>query len=159
MDIKTSKIDFHKIKKSEIIKKYSLQSSENEYPVAGEKISAGFPAYTDNFKTDPISIDKTLVNKPESSFIIQVQGESMKDAGIFPNSYIVVDTSIDPKDGNIIVARYFDEFVVKRIYISENEAILKAENSELNFPDIEINKDTDFEVWGVVTGTFFNFAK
>lgn len=156
MEIKISKINKSKITNRENIKIFSFVPSDNEYPVAGEKISAGFPAYAENFKTDPISIDKVLVKKPESTFIIQVQGESMKDAGIFPNSYIVVDTSITPKHGNIVVARYFDEFVVKRILIFEDHAVLKAENSVLNFPDIQINQDTEFEVWGVVTGTFKN---
>ena len=154
MEITQSKINIQEISKKFHVKIYPFSVSDNEYPVAGEKISAGFPAFAENFKTDPISIDKVLVKKPESTFIIQVQGDSMVDVGIFNNSYIVVDTSIKPENNNIIVARYFDEFLVKRIFIYKDYAVLHAENSNNNYADIKIDEDTEFEIWGVVTGTF-----
>jgi DNA polymerase V len=147
---------------SKLSSKYSLQIftyqlSENQYNIAVSQISAGFPAYAENFKTDPISIDKVLVSHPESTFIIQVSGESMTDAGIFPNSYIVVDTSLKPKDKSIVVARYGDDFLVKRLHYHDDFAVLKAENSLRNFPDIRLDSETDFEIWGVVVGEFKRF--
>lgn len=154
MEIKHSKPDFNKISKKNEIKIYAFFLSDTLYPVAGSLISAGFPAYAENFKTDPVSIDKFLVDKPESTFIIQVSGESMIDAGIYPDSFIVVDTSIKPVNNAIVVARYFDEFIVKRIKIFPDSAILEAENANRQYPKIHIDENTDFEVWGTVVGTF-----
>lgn len=154
MKIKISDPDWKKIGEKYELKLFPIAISDSTYPVAGEKISAGFPGYADNFKTDPISIDNILIKKPHSTFIIKVEGESMIDAGIYPNSYIVVDTSCDPSDMSIVVARLYDEFVVKRIVIFDDHAILKAENTNRSYPDIRIDDSTDFEIWGVVTGTF-----
>jgi|GEM_PF-1686736 DNA polymerase V len=154
MKIKQSKPDFTKIRKKDEFRIYSYFLSDTLYPLAGSTISAGFPAYAENFKTEPVSIDKFLVEKPESTYIIQVSGESMIDAGIFPESFIVVDTSIKPVNNAIVVARYFDEFIVKRIKIFPDHAVLVAENANRNYPKIHIDETTDFEVWGTVVGTF-----
>jgi len=154
MKIEITSPNFTKITDKNAIKLYSSVLSENKYMVAGSTVSAGFPAYAENFKTDPISIDKFLVNRPESTFIIEVSGESMIDAGIYPNSYIIVDTSVKAQNKSIVVARYADDFLVKRLYKFEDYAILKAETSEGNYPDIKLTAEDDFEIWGVVVGTF-----
>lgn len=154
MKLKVAEPNTDKLKKKFEIRVFNYKEDTTEHPVADSKISAGFPAFAENFKTDPISIDKFLINKTESSFIIQVTGESMIDAGIFPNSYIIVDTSISPQNNSIVVVRYEDEFLVKRIFTHEKYAILKAENTSENYPDIKIDEAVDFEIWGTVTGTF-----
>ena len=154
MKIRVSNPDWKKIGDKYELKLFPISLSDSEFPVAGERISAGFPAYAENLKTDPISIDKLLIKRPYSSFIIKVEGESMIDAGIYPNSYIVIDTGFDPRHMSIVVARLYDEFVVKRILIFDDHAILKAENSNRTYPDIRVDDSTDFEIWGVVTGTF-----
>ena len=154
MNIKTTNPDWEKIGKKYELRLFPINLTDNKYPVAGDKISAGFPAYAENFKTDPISIDKLLIKRPYSSFIIKVEGESMIDAGIYPNSYIVIDTGFDPQHMSIVVARLYDEFVVKRILIFDDHAVLKAENSKRTYPDIRVDDSSDIEIWGVVTGTF-----
>jgi len=154
MNLHISPPDISKLASKYALHLYTYQLSENQYNIAVSLISAGFPAYAENFKTDPISIDKVLVSHPESTFIIQVFGESMVDAGIFPNSFIVVDTSLKPKDKSIVVARYGDDFLVKRLHIQDDFAVLKAENSLQNFPEIRLDAQTDFEIWGVVVGEF-----
>ena len=153
-DIDISKVDFGEAVRKFNIKIYSCELSGRTYPVADSRISAGFPAYAENFKTDPISIDGFLVHHPESTFIIEVSGESMIDAGIYPGSYIVVDTAIKPQDHSIVVARFFDEFLVKRLRKFDGYAILKAENNVVEFPDVRLDAEADFEIWGVVVGTF-----
>ncbi len=157
MTLKVSPFNLSIIRTKYELNFYTYQLSDRYYELAGAQISAGFPAYAENFKTDPISIDKVLVSKPESTFIIRVTGDSMTDAGIFPNSYIVVDTSLKPKDKHIVVARYGDDFLVKRLHVFADFAVLKAENENGNFPDIVLNADTDFEIWGVVVGEFKRF--
>ncbi|MEA2041281.1 MAG: S24 family peptidase [Bacteroidota bacterium] len=154
MKLKVSQPKLEKLNEKYEIKIFGFRQTEEEHPVADSKISAGFPAYAENFKTDPISIDQFLIKKSESSFIIQVTGESMLDAGIFPNAYIVVDTSVEPKNNSIVVVRVEDEFLVKRLCTHEKFAVLKAENINENYPDIRIDESVDFEIWGTVTGTF-----
>lgn len=155
MDLKINKPDFSKLNKNYEINYYSIIIDNRETEVAGATISAGFPAFTENFKSDPISIDKYLISHPESTYLIRVKGDSMSDAGILNNSFIIVDTSRTPKNNDIIVARLEDEFLVKRLIIENSQIILKAENSNVNYKDIYIENPDIFEVWGIVTGVFF----
>jgi DNA polymerase V len=154
MELKVTKLSLDKLNEKYELKLFAPKQSDKAHPVAESSVSAGFPAYAENFKTDPISIDRFLINRPESSFILKVQGESMLDAGIFPDAYIVADTSLTPIDNRIVLVRLEDEFLVKRIRIFDNYAILKAENSLRNYPNIRIDSSADFEIWGTVIGTF-----
>lgn len=133
---------------------FGFKFGNKEHPVAESDISAGFPAYAENFKTEPISIDKYLIQRPESAFIIKVSGESMLEAGIYPGAFIVADTSLPPADNRIVVVRIEDEFLVKRLRLFDDYALLKAENTLRNYPDIRIDSSVDFEIWGTVVGTF-----
>jgi DNA polymerase V len=154
MELKISKLRLDKLNDKYNIVLFAPKESGKEHPVAESAVSAGFPAYAENFKTDPISIDRFLINRPESSFILKVQGESMLDAGIFPDAYIVADTSLPPTDKRIVLVRLEDEFLVKRIRIFDDYAVLKAENNLRDYPDIRIDSSADFEIWGTVIGTF-----
>lgn len=157
MKLTVSQPDASKLNKKYELKLFAFSRSDDEHPVAESTVSAGFPAYAENFKTDPISIDRFLIKRPESSFIIQVGGESMRDAGIFPGSYIVVDTSATPHNNSIVVVRYEDEFLVKRLITKDDHALLRAENDNREFPEIRIDDTVDFEIWGIVIGCFQKF--
>lgn len=72
----------------------------------------------------------------------------MIGAGIFDNSILIVDRSLESKNGRICVVRLYDEFTVKRFFHYGTHMVLKSENPQ--FKDKVIQPDEDFEVWGVV---------
>ena len=112
-------------------------------------ISAGFPSPAENFVEAALDLNRHVVKHPVSTFYVRVQGNSMIDAGIVQDSILVVDRSIDCKDGDIVVARVNADFCIKRLRIFEGSVSLTSENP--NYPAISITDETEFEIWGKVT--------
>ena len=84
------------------------------------------------------------------SFItVRVCGESMKNAGIFPNDILVVDRSINPVDGKVVIAAVDGELTVKRLKQEKDALYLMPENPE--FSPIAVREMQDLNIWGVVT--------
>ena len=112
-------------------------------------ISAGFPSPADDFKEIRISLDRELVKNSESTFYARVNGNSMIDAGISDGDMIVIDRSLLAENNKIAVCFLDGEFTVKRIVKRAKKLFLKPENS--NYKEIEIEKENNLIVWGIVT--------
>jgi DNA polymerase V len=112
-------------------------------------VQAGFPSPADDFVENQLDLNQLMVPHPTSTFFVRVEGDSMRDAGINNGDTLVVDRSLVPVSGKIIVAIINGEFTVKR-FITDNKGVyLMPENK--NFPTLKIAPDSDFQVWGVVT--------
>jgi len=68
---------------------------------------------------------------------------------------LIVDKSISPQSGSIIIALYQGEFTVKRLVIEKGQGYLKSENPA--YPTIAITQVDDFEIWGTVTHVIHSF--
>jgi DNA polymerase V len=112
-------------------------------------ISAGFPSPADDFNQTRISLDDELIKNKDSTFYAKVKGQSMIDAGLDDNDLLVIDRSLEPANNKIAVCFLDGEFTVKRLRVEKNEVWLQPENP--NYPIINITKDNDFVVWGIVT--------
>ena len=117
-------------------------------------IQAGFPSPADDYADTNFDISKFLIDKPAATFFVRAQGESMTDAGIFSGDLLVVDKSKNPHNGDVVVAFFAGEFTVKRFFKKKGRVMLRAENQK--FKDINVNKDEDFQVWGVVSYVIHN---
>jgi DNA polymerase V len=111
-------------------------------------IAAGFPSPAEEHIDEMIDLNRLVGNQP-ATFCVRVRGESMTGAGIFSGDMLVVDRSLEARDGSIVVARIDDGFTVKRWRRIGGSQFLVAENPD--FPRREITADTAFEIWGVVT--------
>lgn len=112
-------------------------------------IPAGFPSPAESYIEKSLDLNELVVKNPAATFFVRVEGESMLDAGIFSGDILVVDRAITPANGKIIVAVINGEFTVKRMVLENNRIKLMPENA--NYPALEINPESDFQVWGVVT--------
>tara|TARA_B100001113_G_C20665476_1_gene429757 strand:- start:40 stop:474 length:435 start_codon:yes stop_codon:yes gene_type:complete len=112
-------------------------------------ISAGFPSPADDFKEIRISLDKELVKNKEATFYARVSGDSMENAGLSDGDLIVIDRSIDPQNNKIAVCFLDGEFTVKRIIKKDGKLYLKPENK--NYSIIEIKKENQLLIWGIIT--------
>lgn len=129
---------------------YNPDDSENiEAVLVDSGISAGFPSPADDFKEVKISLDKALIKNKEATFYARVSGQSMIGAGLDDGDLLVVDRSLDPTHNKIAVCFIDGEFTVKRLHISDNKVFLKPENP--NYTPIEVTKDNNFLIWGIVT--------
>lgn len=122
-----------------------------ELPLFQTGISAGFPSPADDYIEDRIDLNRELIRNPSSTFFGRVNGDSMINAGIGDGDLIVIDKSIEPRDGSIVVCVIDGEFTVKRFQKINGEIFLMPENEK--YKAIKITNENDFRVWGTVTYT------
>ena len=128
---------------------YKLENkTSKEIPFAGEPVRAGFPSPADDFIDRTIDLNKELVEHPSATFFIKVAGDSMIGANIFEGDILIVDRALEPSAGDIVIAVVYGEFTLKRLIFDNGKVILRSENPD--YESIEIDRDTDFYVWGVV---------
>jgi len=118
-------------------------------PLFSGKVAAGFPSPADDYIEKTLDLNDLLIQKPAATFFVRASGESMLGAGIHPNDILVVDRSITPVVGKIVICALNDELTVKRLKSMGDEVILGAENPA--YSDIVIQEGTELMIWGVVT--------
>jgi DNA polymerase V len=84
-------------------------------PLFSGKVSAGFPSPADDYVEKTLDLNELLVQKPAATFFVRAEGESMLGAGIHHNDILVVDRSIEPVPGKIIICALNGELEVKRL--------------------------------------------
>jgi len=112
-------------------------------------ISAGFPSPADDFTELSISLDKHLIQNPAATFMAYANGNSMIRIGIYHGDLLIIDRSLNAKDGDIVIAVLHGEFTVKQLSIINEHLFLMPQNSQ--YSPIKISDEMNFEVWGIVT--------
>lgn len=120
-----------------------------QLPIYGGKVAAGCPAPTDDYIEGMMDLTEHLINDPASTFFVRVTGYSMINAGIHPDDILVVDRSLTPRHGKIVIAAVEGELTVKRLYQKDEKVRLMPENDE--FAPIDISAEQALHIWGVVT--------
>ena len=118
-------------------------------PLYGWRVPAGFPSPADDFIEKTLDLNQHLISHPEATFFVKVSGDSMIDAGIKEGDILIVDKSLEPSSGKIVIAVIDGEFTVKRWIKKGKQYFLQPENP--NFPTIELSTSSDIQIWGVVT--------
>lgn len=113
-------------------------------------VAAGFPSPADDFLERTLDLHELLIKHPVATFFVRVVGDSMKDARIQSGDILIVDRSLEPSDGKIVVAILNGEFTVKRLKRNGKGKLLLAPENEA-YPVLTIPEGSDFQVWGVVT--------
>ena len=112
-------------------------------------VPAGFPSPAADYSEEQIDLNNYLQKNPSSTFVVKAHGNSMQDAYIPDGALLVIDKSIRPQHGHIVLAVLNGEFTVKRLIKTAGGVFLSPENSD--YKPIQITTDTDFQVWGVVS--------
>ena len=125
-----------------------------EIPIYGNKVAAGFPSPADDYLEDKIDLNRYLVKHPSSTFLVRASGDSMINAGIFPDDILIVDRSQKAVDGKVVIAVLNNELTVKRFKNNGKKITLEAENPK--YKPISVEKETEGYIWGVVTNVIHN---
>lgn len=123
-------------------------------------IKAGFPSPASDFPVERIDLNEELIRDPETTFLARVNGDSMKDIGIFDGDLMIIDKALEPHNGNIAVCYIDGEFTLKRLKVIQEkgkvkEIILLPENKD--YPPIYVTPDNDFIIWGILTYNIIKF--
>ena len=117
--------------------------------MAQTEIHAGFPSPATDYMTQAIDLNKELVKHPAATFYGRVVGDSMIDSGVEEGDILVIDKSLEARDGDMAVCFVDGEFALKHIKFRENGLSLLPANDK--YPVIEVSEGSDFIMWGVVT--------
>lgn len=119
-----------------------------------EQIKAGFPSPAEDYNRESLDFNRDLIKHPYSTFYGRVDGDSMIDAGINDGDIAVIDRSIEPMDGDVIVAYINGEFTMKYLDLSnKDKGYILLQPANKSFEPIRIDAIDEFEVWGVVVWT------
>ena len=132
--------------KVQSIKQYLDNSS---FVLYESKVAAGFPVPASDFTEGKLDLNQYLIKNPSATFFVRVSGDSMLGAGIHPDDILIVDRSLTPTNGKIVIAVLDGDLTVKRLRQDGKQIYLMPENP--NFQPITVNDDADFQIWGVVT--------
>jgi DNA polymerase V len=125
------------------------------FPVASDEVSAGFPVPAENQSGGSLDLTAHLIKHPEATFFLRVRGNSMTGAGIFDGDLLIVDRSLAPVSGDIVISVLDGEFTVKRLIICDGSIELRPENPQ--FKPLRIYEESQLDIWGVVTGAIKSF--
>jgi len=123
-------------------------------------IRAGFPSPADDYRHETLDFNRDYIRHPEASFYGDVEGESMRDAGIFDGDRVIIDKAIEPHQGSIVVAFWNGEFTMKYLDLThKKDGYIELKPANPDYPVFRVEAGDTFEVWGVVIHLIRTFEK
>ena len=115
-------------------------------------VRAGFPSPAEDLPCEQLDLNQRLIRNPLSSYFMRVSGDSMIDAGIFDGSFVVVDRSVEPEHGHIVVAYVDNDLTIKYLHSKSGRIRLVAANQ--SFLPIIPKDGTTIQIFGVARAVF-----
>lgn len=114
-------------------------------------ISAGTPKQPCDESSELLDLNEHLIRHEESTYFIRVSGDSMIDEGIFPGDLLIVDRSLTPGPGDIVIIELDGELAIKKLDVKFG--YLRLVSGNLKHKPIVPRDDQDLNAWGVVTNS------
>ena len=124
-------------------------------PLLPVRATCGFPSPAEDFygAQDVLDINQRVVRNPVATFFVEADtGTSMVEFGIFPGDTLVVDRSLTPSLGDVVMVNWEGGFTIKQLRRRGGRYELHSGNA-VNAP-IVVPEDVELDVWGVVTWSF-----
>jgi len=118
-----------------------------EVPILG-LVEAGFPSPAEEELAHTMSLDEYLIENKEASYLLEVKGESMIDAGIQEGDLVIAERTNNPKEGDIVIAEVDGGWTMK--YFRKTNGKIWLEPANKNFKPIY--PENDLRVAAVVKG-------
>ena len=126
-----------------------VQTDGYQIPLYASSVQAGFPSPADDYMETKLDVSKLLIKHPTATFFVRAAGDSMINAGIHPGDILVVDRSLEYKNGKIVIAAIDGQLTVKRLHKTPQATYLMPENPA--YPPIKFEEGNEVVIWGVVT--------
>jgi DNA polymerase V len=132
----------------------SVRMADFEVPFLDISVPAGFPSPAADYMEDRINLNNFIIKNPLSTFVVKCSGDSMINAFIPTQCYLVVDRSVTAQNGDIVLAFINGEFTVK--YLQKNEHRMSLIPANRKYREITITAETVVYIWGVVISIITN---
>ncbi|MFN0083194.1 MAG: LexA family protein [Ferruginibacter sp.] len=110
--------------------------------------ATGFGAAADDYAERGIDLNEQLIRNKPATFFMKVSGNSMINAGIFNGDIVIVDKSVQPANGKIVIAVVDGEMLIRRYEKSFDKLLLVADAPKI--ATIDVGEMSDVKIWGVV---------
>ena len=132
-----------------------MNKQKNTPPLMESPVSCGFPSPAEQYIESPLDLNDLLVKRPAATFFVRAAGDSMLGAGIRPGDILVVDRSVTPLDGSVVIACVDNEFTVK--YLRHDDAGYRLEPANRKYKTISFSEESELRIFGVVTACIHRF--
>ena len=135
-------------------------------------VVAGFPSPAEQYLEPPLDLNELLVRRPAATYFVRVEGDSMVGAGIRDGDLLVVDRSLRPADGDVIIASVDGDFTVKTLRLGNGErgvgngergmgngGEIRLVAANPKYPDIVLKSGQELDYFGKVTACIHQFKK
>ena len=145
-------------------------------------VVAGFPSPAEQYLEPPLDLNELLVKRPAATYFVRVEGDSMVGAGIRDGDLLVVDRSLRPADGDVIIASVDGDFTVKTLRLGNGERgtgngmrgngmrgngewgtgngrEIRLVAANPKYPDIVLKPGQELDYFGMVTACIHQFKK
>ena len=134
---------------AELLSQCIVRGAAAVCPLFLEPAPAGFPSPAGDYIESRLDLNELLVLHPSATFFVRVAGDSMQGAGIHDGDILVVDRSLEPGSGSVVVAAVNGELTVKRLMRREGACVLLPDNEA--YQCLDIPEGADVHIWGVAT--------
>lgn len=117
-------------------------------PLYQSKIPAGFPSPAQDYVEQTLDLNELCIKRPAATYFVRVEGDSMIEAGIHPDDILVVDRSVTPQHGDIVIAQVNGEFTVKELALTPTVQLIPRNKA---YPPITFTDGAELALFGVVT--------
>lgn len=121
-------------------------------PTLGFRVACGFPSPAEDFQTDGLDLSERCITNPVATFFAIAEGNSMQGFGIAHGDTLIIDRSIQAKDGDIALVLLDGGLMVKKLRFRRKSVELISGHAD--HPPILIGEEQELQVWGIITWSF-----
>jgi DNA polymerase V len=114
------------------------------------KVAAGFPSPADDYLEKKLDLNEFLIKRPAATFFIKASGNSMVEKGIFHQDILIVDKSLKPVSGDIVITSIDKQLSINIIHLTPDKKIFLLSGNKETLP-LEVTQTSELLIWGVVT--------
>lgn len=129
-------------------------------PLFLTRASCGFPSPASDYLEGRLDLNRHCIAHPAATFLLRAEGDSMTGVGIFPGDLLVVDKSLTPRQGDVVIALLDGGFTVKTLQLTPRVRLLPANPAfaPIDFP-VDAVGEQGLEIFGVVTHVVGNLRQ
>lgn len=117
-------------------------------------INAGFTSPAQDYLASEVDLNDLIVKHPSYTYMAYADGECLSGSDVADRDLVIVDKSIEPKDGALAVCYIDGDFTMKRICLKEDRMLLMPDPNDADrdrYRPIEVTEENRYIIWGIVT--------